>query len=194
MLVIQDSAVRIMSFFWIEKVSNKTRAKPKQKYQDSRSKDQGTWAGVKIPSSKKDTFCLTVWTCQVHSETLFSWLWLAARSHGGALEVNGNVSWVAYWESTMAKGWVWGTVLQALASGCLMKYILTCHWSVEPCGPVRSPVPPPAQADYSSHSLSQLFVQWLYAPQAMGLPPPPLGSHSALKQSPLLRRLPWYSA
>lgn len=49
-------------------------------------------------------FCLKVGTCRGQCETLFSWLLLAARSRGGSLEVNGNVSWVAYWESTMAKG------------------------------------------------------------------------------------------
>lgn len=58
------------------------------------------------------------------------------------------------------------------------------------CGPVRSPVPPPLRRQIVPHSLSLLFVQRLYAPQAMGLPRPPLGSRFALGLSVFLRRLP----
>ena len=62
------------------------------------------------------------------------------------------------------------------------------------CGPVRSPVPPPLRGQIVPHSLSLLFVQRLYAPQAMGLPRPPLGSRFALGLSVFLRRLPWSAA
>lgn len=52
----------------------------------------------------------------------------------------------------------------------------------------------PLCEDIVPHTLSLLFVQWLYAPQVMGLPPPPWGNHPTLELSLLLRRLPWYSA
>ena len=61
------------------------------------------------------------------------------------------------------------------------------------CGPWGHLSHPPRR-QIVPHSLSLLFVQRLYAPQAMGLPRPPLGSRCALGLSVFLRRLPWSAA
>ena len=71
----------------------------------------------------------------------------------------------------------------------------TCQSPVPHSGPPK-PLPPcslgqsPLRGQIVPHSLSVLFVQRLYAPQAMGLPRPPLGSRFALGLSVFLRRLP----